>query len=124
MPVSNPEPEGFKENPYLKKPEEEGRRGFCTVKVERKFRQGDYTPTKEETFYLPVEQFEGPVAEVGCSLGLTLALEKRFEFARLDVSVKFPCYPEEVAPAYDRVANFVKRKLQEEVAGLERGESG
>lgn len=71
--------------------------------------------TKNET--LQVQQFVTDCAKVTVSKGLTLNLGN-YESARVEISVTFPCYREEVDAAYKYADSWVEQRLGAEVSSV------
>lgn len=76
---------------------------------------------KEEV--IEVRLFETAPAEVGISYGLTLNLGN-FESARLDVSLKVPCYKEEIEEVFVKAEAFVTGKVKAESEEIKGGGKG
>lgn len=104
-----------------RKPKAENIEVPSTVMVERSIDRvgGEQTSLETDSDIIAVHQFVTAPAEVGATLGLTLSLGN-YEFARIDVSCRVPCYKEEVSEAYDFAFNFAETRLQSEVAEFRR----
>ena len=74
--------------------------------------------TDEET--IDVRQFTTDTAEVGTSVGITLNMGD-FEFVRIDVTYKVPCYVEESEDAYAYAYKFASEKLRQHIAEIRLG---
>jgi hypothetical protein len=68
---------------------------------------------KDEQETLEVRLFQTVPAEVGLAFGLTINLGN-FEGARVDVSLKMPCYAEEKDDCYEHVLSWVGERVQKE----------
>jgi len=93
-----------------------GSRPMLTVmkSYSRRFAEGDgETAEATEDEFLDVRRFETAPAEVGFSAGLTLNLGN-YESARIDVSVKVPCYREELDEAYAFATKWASDRLVKE----------
>ncbi len=87
----------------------------ATATVERSFERNRVKSDVESVAgVIGIHQFETNPAEVGVTVGMTMNLGN-FEFVRIDVSCKMPCYVEEMTDAYDFALNFAEDKLQEQV---------
>lgn len=86
----------------------------ATALVRRSYKSKD-TPEniEEETRMLEVHRFITTPAEVGYGIGLTMNMGN-FESARVDVSIKMPCYVEEIDVTYRRVQAWAEKLLVEE----------
>ena len=67
----------------------------------------------EDTKTISVHRFETVPAEVEVTLGLTIGLPN-YSSAKISVSVKMPCYKEEIEEAYRFVEKFVTDKVEAE----------
>ena len=62
--------------------------------------------------------FEGPVARVRRSYGLTLKMAERFEMARVDVAVELPCAVNNIDEADEKARLFVSERIRAEAAEI------
>ena len=74
-----------------------------------------------ESANLEVQTFASQPATVTVGYGATLKIGD-FEFAKVEVSVTLPCYPEEIAGAYEAARVFADDRLQKEVIDIRGGE--
>ncbi len=81
------------------------------LEVTRQYPGQSEPETKSET--VVIRDFHVPPAEVGVGLGLTLQL-RPYESARIDVSVRVPCYAAEMEGAYEFAKRFVHERLDAE----------
>lgn len=82
-----------------------------TVKVFTKLPGAD---EKEKVIELAVEQFVTDVAFVRVNAGVTKN-QGNYESLRIDVSITYPCYKEQVAEVFPRVAEMVAGYLDSEL---------
>ena len=89
--------------------------------VTKQYKQADGKETEAKTTeeQLAVHIFVTPPAEVKIAFGLTLALKKKFEFARLDVGITLPCYKKKVDAAFAWGKEWVAKRVQAEVAEIQ-----
>lgn len=94
------------------------------VTVKRSFKDGYYKTEREqvEDEQIEVRPFVVEAAEVSLTRGLTISLGK-FEFVRLDVGIKVPCYMEEAVEAYKFAQRFTAERLEEEKRMVIEGQS-
>lgn len=69
---------------------------------------------------IEVTKFDTEPAVVHVGFGLTLNLGN-YESARLDVSIRVPCYKEQVDDAYAAAKKWVEARVHEEVAEIKGG---
>ena len=89
----------------------------ATATVTRHFYQGKSKlgeGVKDSNETLEVRSFVTAPAEVGVTFGLTVNLGN-FKSARVDVSLKLPCYVEEADAAYDHAEQWVQERVKREV---------
>jgi len=92
--------------------------GKSTLLVRSQFKTKDAKgPIEEEDELLAVHKFLAPPAEVGVSMGRTISLGN-YEFFRIDVVVKVPCYKEEVEEAYIYARKFCESRLKTEAESI------
>lgn len=72
---------------------------------------------REELEVIRVERFEVEPAEVGLELSRTINLGN-FSSVRAGVSIRVPCYVEEIDNAYAFAEKFAKQRLLKEVEGI------
>ena len=85
-----------------------------TISVNRAFVKTGKTEKNEVLEEkMMVHEFASSPAEVGFSLGMTMNIGD-FESVRLDISVKMPCYVEEVDDAYVYVQKWAEDRLKTE----------
>lgn len=70
----------------------------------------------EET--LETDVFDGPVARVRRSYGLTLKMAERYEMARIDVAVELPCAVNDLDFADEKARLFVEERVKAEAAEI------
>lgn len=77
---------------------------------------GSVVASSQRSMSLGLAAIEGPPAEVGVTLGRTIALGN-FEFVRIDVSLKVPCAADDatVDAMYDRAVAWAAARIQKEV---------
>ncbi len=83
--------------------------------VKRSFKINNKAPhedSKEET--IAVHRFATAPAEVGFSIGSTLNMGN-YESAKVEVTVRVPCYLEELKPAYEWTKEFATEQYKKEV---------
>jgi hypothetical protein len=68
----------------------------------------------EQQETIEVRNFETEPAEVGINYGLTINLGD-FNSARVDVSVKIPCYVEEKDEAFANISAWAEDRIRKEV---------
>lgn len=73
----------------------------------------DYGEKVRNDLFL-VPDFEGPAAEVGFEIGVTLNLGN-YESARVAVSVKIPCSPGNVEPTFDKAKAWVEQQMEVQI---------
>lgn len=73
--------------------------------------------TREELEVLHVERFEVEPAEVGLELSRTVNLGD-YNSIRAAVTVRVPCYKEELERAYKFAEKFAKNRLVKEIEGI------
>jgi hypothetical protein len=78
---------------------------------------GLWGPPIETAEVIDVCRFDGPVAKVGSSAGLTVNLGN-WESARIDSWVEFPCYPEEAKGMSFFASRFVSDRIDEALDDL------
>jgi len=69
---------------------------------------------QEDRQEIEVEPFASEPAYVRVGIGITKALDVKFEFLRIDVAVTMPCYPSEVSEVSARLSDEAYRILVEE----------
>lgn len=67
---------------------------------------------------IEVQDFETTPAIVGCDIGFTVNLGS-YNSARVSVSIKLPCYKEEIQETYDYARSFVRARLTTELEKLQ-----
>lgn len=88
--------------------------------VSRKFRhKSDVTDESEETEVLAVRKFQTEPAVVGCTYGLTINTGN-YNSARVEVTLRLPCYVEEVSEAYEVAKKWVEERVRSEVDGVKK----
>lgn len=99
-------PEGGEEGRFVRPVE---------LTIRKTFKDGALQLENEyvEDELIQVSPFLVEPAEVGCSRGITINMGN-FESARVDVSVKVPCYREELDEAYEFAARFTEERLMNE----------
>jgi len=75
----------------------------------------DYS--EEETIL--VRKFETDPAYIGGSMGITKNMGN-FEFIRLDITAKIPCYVEEIDNVEQQVAGWMDNKMDKKLSELGR----
>lgn len=90
--------------------------------VTRYFKNGSLGSDREEVEdeQIAVRTLLVDGAEVGLSRGLTINMGN-FESVRLDVSIKVPCYLEEVSDAFEFAQRFTEERLEEEKQAVVNG---
>ncbi len=71
---------------------------------------------------IKVHRFLTVPTEVQVGMGLTLNLGN-YETARVDVTIRIPCYREEAEQAYAAAREWVETRLQSEVEDIRKGHS-
>jgi len=66
---------------------------------------------------MEVRVFHGPVAEIGVDARMTINMGD-FESVQVGVSVRLPCYVEELDAAYNAAKKFADVKLNDQVAAV------
>lgn len=85
-----------------------------TVMVRRTITKvGSEPTTTADEDIISVYKFVTEPAEVEVSIGLTMNTSK-YDFAKMQVSVRIPCYKEEIGEAYTYAQKFVEEKIVEE----------
>jgi hypothetical protein len=79
----------------------------------RFFHRGTQYKEDHATEVIATHKFDGPVAKVRRSFGLTLKL-REFESARIDVGIDVPCYMEDAIVADEFACAWAKRRIREE----------
>lgn len=69
---------------------------------------------------ISVRKFETEPAYVSVSAGVTKAMAKKYEFLRLDVGVKIPCYTEEITEVEKMASSWVDDKLSAKLDEVEQ----
>ena len=72
---------------------------------------------REELEVIRVERFEVEPAEIGLELSRTINLGD-YNSIRAAVTVKVPCYKEEIDKAYTFAEKFAKNRLLKEIEGI------
>lgn len=70
------------------------------------------------------KEIVGSVGEVSIAYGLTIGLARKFEFARIDVSVRVPFGEGGRDAAYEEARQWAQEKMQMEVSAVRKMESG
>jgi hypothetical protein len=101
-------------------PEDFERQAPIDVLIQKTFKDGtmEREHVKDET--VAVHGFITEPAIVGCGLGRTINLGA-YESARLDVSIKVPCYREEAEEAFEFARRFVEDRLDRECEKVVEG---
>lgn len=84
----------------------------ATIKVKTKFAGHDLH--SEESEDVEVRVFETEPAVIGYSGGKTVNLGN-FESIRVDVSIRLPCYVEELDDAYKWAQDWVGSRIEDEI---------
>jgi hypothetical protein len=120
-PAQNPAPEvpdALVENPGVDAaPRAEARR---QVTVRKMYKTGQVV-TKEDNSEVDIQigipVVNVPMAEVEAHSSMTINMGN-FESVKLELSVRLPCYPEELADAFRAAKNFVDTHLNSEVQAI------
>ena len=84
--------------------------------VERSYSQnGEVLKESSKQDRIKVRRFIGKTAEISVRVGLTFALEEKYEFGRVDCEVKLPCYVEEVEEAQATAFKMAEIALVQQV---------
>ncbi len=71
---------------------------------------------KVELGRIRIRPFVSATANISVKAGATISLgEKTYEFARVDVMLSMPCYPEEIDAVYPKVKDWVDERMKKEV---------
>ena len=79
----------------------------------------DAALSEEDDDILKVRTFESTPAKVGLNLGGTFPTKVDYEFAKIDVILELPCYPEEKDECYAHVKKWVHSRFKRELIDLE-----
>lgn len=90
--------------------------GSTSVSVENKQTKEKRT-MKEEDEYLPTDPIDQDAAFVSVKGGATVKLHG-YNMGRIDVSLMYPCYPSQVNEVYEKVKNWVDKRVEAEVSQL------
>lgn len=71
----------------------------------------------EET--IEADIFHAPHAMVSCGMGVTVNMGN-YESCKVDVHVSIPCYPAEVAQAYNKVRGWCEQVVRREIDLLKK----
>jgi hypothetical protein len=88
------------------------------VHIENKTK-GTKKVMKEQEEYLPTEPIEQDAAFVSVKAGATVKLHD-FNMGRIDVSLMYPCKPEQINDVYEKVKDWVDTRLSKEVQDLRK----
>ena len=66
---------------------------------------------------IDIRVFHGPVAEIGVDARMTINMGD-FESVQVGVSVRLPCYVEEIEAAYNAAKKFADVKLNDQVTAV------
>ncbi len=72
---------------------------------------------------IEVRTFDTPHATVKAQYGLTLNLGN-YESARVDAGIELPCYPEEIAEAFEQAWKLCQDEIQNQIKSLRGGGNG
>lgn len=90
------------------------------IYVSRLLKVGREVKVEEESDdTIAVHIFQTEPASVRIAKGMTINMGK-FQSARFDCAVSYPCYAEQVPDVYDMVDRFVEDRLTEEAEGAKR----
>lgn len=85
---------------------------------------GKEKPPTVQSETVATKEVVGPVGEVSISYGLTIGLPRKFEFARIDVSLRVPFGEGGRDAAYDEARQWAQEKMLMEVNAVRKMEAG
>jgi hypothetical protein len=76
------------------------------------------TTVKDKDEYLPTAMNEGNPAYLNITAGMTKGLSN-YSSAKISISITYPCIPEEINESYEKLKNWIDKRLIAEIAELE-----
>jgi len=82
-------------------------------------RESSFGVINQEETELEVRNFQTAHAMVEVSMQRVISLEKDYNFLRVEVGVKIPCYTEEVPKTMSKALSFCESRLNKQIGKME-----